>query len=222
VVRPSSSRSEVTLSPKTTSVKGELRPRSAPCRLTHHFAQECSSRVEGPHPRRRPHQASRSSNRCAERRLLAVSSPRYASASFSGHGVQSGVQIEQNRAQLRATQTRSSPPNPTRRSWIVPAGGRAVAGSNPVSPTRTSCRQQRNRLRRIGAGSVAGSKFCANPAFSGLHLEAVFAAPATARFLGPRPLFGPRREVEPPTIATPPGMTLARRDHCPSSRSPRS
>ena len=51
-----------------------------------------------------------------------------------GDGVQSGVQIERNRDQLSATHNRSSPPKSTRYAWIAPAGGRAVAGSNPVSP----------------------------------------------------------------------------------------
>src|SRR4051794_41035631 len=41
-------------------------------------------------------------------------------------GVQSGVQIESNREQLRATQRCSTPANPTQGNWIARAGGRAV------------------------------------------------------------------------------------------------
>ena len=58
------------------------------------------------------------------------------------NGVQSGVQIERNRGQLRATPTRSRRLNPLPRNQNLPAGGRAVAGSNPVSPTHL----RRNRL----------------------------------------------------------------------------
>jgi hypothetical protein len=56
-------------------------------------------------------------------------------------GVQSGVQIERNCPQLRATRTRSRQLNPLGHAWIVPAGGRAVAGSNPVSPMLRKARK---------------------------------------------------------------------------------
>src|SRR4051794_40451026 len=49
-------------------------------------------------------------------------------------GVQYGVQTERNLGQLSTTQIRSRPLNPPRYVWIAPAGSRAVAGSNPVSP----------------------------------------------------------------------------------------
>jgi hypothetical protein len=58
----------------------------------------------------------------------------------TGHGVQYGVQIERNRAQLRATQPGSRQLNGAPQSQNLPAGGRAVAGSNPVSPTQTPCK----------------------------------------------------------------------------------
>jgi hypothetical protein len=44
-------------------------------------------------------------------------------------------QIERNRGQVRTIQVRSIQLNPPEYAWIVPAGGRAVAGSNPVSST---------------------------------------------------------------------------------------
>ena len=51
--------------------------------------------------------------------------------------VQSGVQIERNRAQLRSTRIRCRRLNPLQHNQNLPAGGRAVAGSNPVSPTES-------------------------------------------------------------------------------------
>jgi hypothetical protein len=57
------------------------------------------------------------------------------------HGVQSGVQIERNHAQLRTTGTRATPSKLTQIMPIVPAGGRAVAGSNPVSPISEKARK---------------------------------------------------------------------------------
>ena len=57
-----------------------------------------------------------------------------------GYGDQSGEQTERNWGQLSATRTRSAPPNRAQINRIAPAGGRAVAGSNPVSPMRSSCK----------------------------------------------------------------------------------
>ena len=62
------------------------------------------------------------------------------SSPAASSGVQSGVQFERNREQLRATRTRSRRLNPLRHNQNLPAGGRAVAGSNPVSPTQTLCK----------------------------------------------------------------------------------
>jgi len=68
--------------------------------------------------------------------------------------------------QLSATQNGFRTPRATGYAWIAPAGGRAVAGSNPVSPIR------RNRCTAaVSAGSppadrilVAGTMFCRWPA----------------------------------------------------------
>ena len=62
-----------------------------------------------------------------------VVTPRSPTSSEHRHadGDQSGEQIERNRGQLRATRTRSTPLNPLRDNQNLPAGGRAVAGSNP-------------------------------------------------------------------------------------------
>jgi transposase InsO family protein len=49
-------------------------------------------------------------------------------------GVQSGVQVERMRGELRATQSRSDARKQAQQNRNSPAGGRAVAGSNPVSP----------------------------------------------------------------------------------------
>jgi hypothetical protein len=49
-------------------------------------------------------------------------------------GVQSGVQTERNCEQLRTTQTHDAEPKHAQINRNPPAGGRAVAGSNPVSP----------------------------------------------------------------------------------------
>jgi hypothetical protein len=55
-------------------------------------------------------------------------------------GVQSGVQTERNSPELRSTRRHAGTPNGASYAWIRPAGGRAVAGSNPVSPMRSSCK----------------------------------------------------------------------------------
>jgi hypothetical protein len=69
-------------------------------------------------------------------------------------GDQSGEQIERNRGQLRATRGRSTPLNPARINQNLPAGGRAVAGSNPVSPTRSPCKQRCSWKRRKASRGV--------------------------------------------------------------------
>ena len=57
-------------------------------------------------------------------------------------GCNSGDQIEGNRAQLRATETALDRRIAASTPVIAPAGGRAVAGSNPVSPI-TKCLQMK-------------------------------------------------------------------------------
>src|SRR5687768_13331043 len=73
-------------------------------------------------------------------------------------GVHAGVQTERNRAHLRATHARSRVLNLTEYAWIAPGGGRAVAVSSPVSPTRTSCKVRLTSQRCIERGCVAGCK----------------------------------------------------------------
>jgi hypothetical protein len=65
--------------------------------------------------------------------------------------VQSGVQIERNRAQLNTTQTHGAEPSRAQKHGNPPAGGRAVAGSNPVSPIGTKGPQTR-AFRASSAG----------------------------------------------------------------------
>src|SRR6476661_4833191 len=72
--------------------------------------------------------------------LLQVSSRRSLAARV---GVQSGVQFERNGKQLRTTQSRGAEPKRAQKYQNLPAGGRAVAGSNPVSPIVTKGPQTR-------------------------------------------------------------------------------
>jgi hypothetical protein len=80
-------------------------------------------------------------------------------------GVRSGVQFERNREQLRTTERRETEPKRAQINRNPPAGGRAVAGSNPVSPIPTKGPQ--TRAFRFSPGALCrgrrvqtGSKSC--------------------------------------------------------------
>jgi hypothetical protein len=77
-------------------------------------------------------------------------------------GVQSGVQIARNREQLRTTQRRDAEPKRAQLNRNPPAGGRAVAGSNPVSPITAKGLQK--RAFRLSGACCLQSRRGANPA----------------------------------------------------------
>ena len=104
-----------------------------------------------------------------ERSLLAVGSRRHASASFPGHGVQSGVQTERNRAQLRTTQAalRSRMGLQAARSFRLGAG----RSQGQVSDARWTLFAARVRPGRAvrSAARGRGQSICRRVLVSGLN-----------------------------------------------------
>ena len=87
--------------------------------------------LDRPHQDRAAHRASLA----RQRRLSTAVTPADAT------GINPGNKLSATERQLSATRTRSRPLSPLPRNQILPAGGRAVAGSNPVSPIDTESLQ---------------------------------------------------------------------------------
>ena len=112
------------------------------------------------------------------------------------------MQTERNRRQLMTTDRRSVEPNRAQKHRNSPAGGRAVAGSNPVSPTHTkgsqtrvfwpsdavsiSCRLGSDRVQTLQQGGRASSSRAYEP-------HEATQRPANRLFL-PRAGVAPRNE----------------------------